>query len=256
MKNYIIGYPLKNPRSIILWKKFFKKKRLKNFSMEPKLVKPKNLKKTITEFIFDNNFFATAITMPLKNLSAKYVTYEDKLSEISGSINLIIRKKKKLIGYNTDVKAALKCIAKINKRSIMIFGLGGTGKPIAKVIGKKFEKSKIICISSKKHKDLHKINNIEVKKKIYKDDLKNLTLFINCSPLGSKLKKTLLNQSPISDHQLKQINKKAVVFDIVYQPNNTILRRLCKKNKIEYFNGLEMNTLQANIALRIINRNL
>ncbi len=256
MKSYIIGYPLKNPRSVILWKKFFKKKKLNNFSMESKEVKIQDLKKTLFKFTLDEDFFATAITMPLKNLSAKYVIYGNELSKIASSINLIVKDKKKLIGYNTDIIAALKCIKKFNKRNIMIFGLGGTGKPLTKVIGKKFKKSKIICISSKKHKDLSKFRNIEIKKNILNKDLKKISLFINCSPLGSKLKKNFLKKSPLNKDQMIQLNKKTKVFDIVYQPNATLLNKLCKKSSIKYYGGLNMNTLQANEALKILSKNL
>lgn len=256
MNNYIIGYPLKKPRSVILWKKFFKKKKLKNFSMKPKEVKIKKLKETLLKFALDKDFFATAVTMPLKNSSANYVKYGDKLSKIASSINLIIKDDKKLIGYNTDILAALKCIKRFNKSNIMIFGLGGTGKPLTKVIGKKFKKSKIICISSKKHKDLSKFKNIEIKKNILNEDLKKLSLFINCSPLGSKLRKSFLKKSPLNRDQILQLNKKTNVFDIVYQPKVTLLNKLCKNSSIKYFGGLNMNTLQANEALKILSKSL
>ena len=47
------------------------------------------------------------------------------------------------------------------------------------------------------------------------------------------------------------MNKKSFVFDIIYSPKKTLLSRICKKNKIKYTNGLKMNTLQADKALKI-----
>ena len=50
MKSYkicgIIGYPLKKPRSIPIWKNYFKKNKI-NASMNKFEVQPKNLKKFI-----------------------------------------------------------------------------------------------------------------------------------------------------------------------------------------------------------------
>ena len=54
------------------------------------------------------------------------------------------------------------------------------------------KKSKFIIISKKNLKFKNK--NIIIRKKILNDDLTDLNLFINCSPLGSNLKKQFLNK--------------------------------------------------------------
>ena len=61
----IIGYPLNKPRSIPIWKEYFKKKRINaqmmKFEINSKLFNSfvKNLKK-------NQNFLAMAVTMPYK----------------------------------------------------------------------------------------------------------------------------------------------------------------------------------------------
>ncbi len=84
--------------------------------------------------------------------------------------------------------------------------------------------------------------------------LKNPCLIINCTPLGSNLKKKYVNQSIISWNLFKFIDKKSYVFDIVYKPKITRLAFFCKKFKIHYTNGLKMNTVQAKKALKIVFR--
>ena len=77
-------------------------------------------------------------------------------------------------------------------------------------------------------------------------------LFINCSPLGSYLKKKFLKKTPLKINQLKKMKKNLIVFDIIYSPKKTLLSKNCKKLKINYINGIKMNTLQASKALDIV----
>lgn len=77
-------------------------------------------------------------------------------------------------------------------------------------------------------------------------------LIINCTPLGSSLKKEFINKSPLSPKNFENLNKKSFIFDIVYSPKITMLNLLSKKNKISYTNGVYMNTVQAEKALKIV----
>lgn len=253
MFSHIIGYPLKNPRSLKIWSDFFKKKRL-NIKMLPLEVRPKFFHKTILALKKNKNFIGSAITMPFKEKIVKYIRYGNKLSESSKSVNLIVKDKKgQLIGYNTDVEGALSSIKrfKINNK-IIIFGFGGTGKPLFNVLLKKYNNKDFLIISKKKLAKLKNFKNVNIKKKLSEDDLKNADLFINCSPLGSNLKKSFLKESPLSYKHIKNANKKILIFDIVYSPLNTRLSKLCKKKKIKYLNGIKMNTIQAKKALTYI----
>ena len=81
-------------------------------------------------------------------------------------------------------------------------------------------------------------------------------MIINCTPLGSDLKKEYINKSPIKENIFKLINKKTFIFDVIYKPKKTKLFFLSKKYKIRYSNGLKMNTIQAESALRILSREL
>ena len=250
---HIIGYPLKNPRSVKIWSNFFKKKNL-NIKMLPFEVKAKFFHKSILGLKKNKNFLASAITMPFKEKAVRYIRYGNKLSEFSKSINLIVKNKRgDCIGYNTDVEGALSSIKGVKiKNKIIIFGFGGTGKPLFNVLLKKYKKKKFLIISKKKLIDLKNIDNVDVKKKLNPEELKNADLFINCSPLGSNLKKSFLKKSPLSENHLKNSNKKILIFDIVYSPANTRLSNLCKKKDIKYLNGIKMNTIQAKKALTYV----
>ena len=110
----IIGYPLNKPRSVVLWRKYFKKKKLK-IAMDSFQVKPSNFNKEIDKLFKNPKFLAAAITMPYKKKILSKLTIEDKISNYAKAINFIIKKKNKIYGFNTDVYGALKTIQKKKK---------------------------------------------------------------------------------------------------------------------------------------------
>jgi len=249
----IIGNPLNKPRSVQLWKNFFKKKKIP-LEMLEKDIKKKFFNTEIIKILKDPNFLASAITMPYKKKIKKYLIIKDKISKYANSVNFIIKIKKNIYGYNTDVYGAINSIKKVNKRNIVIFGFGGTGEAIFRTIYRLYPKSKFNIITKKK--SIRGFNSKRVKffNKIEDSFLSKTNLFINCSPLGSSLKKKYLKKSPLSEKNLKILNKSITIFDIVYKPNKTLLSKQCKKLSINYINGLKMNTDQAEKALIMVEK--
>ena len=117
-------------------------------------------------------------------------------------------------------------------------------------MNKKFKKN-FILITKKKIK---KKRNTKIFRTlgIKNIDYKKNYLIVNCTPLGSNLKTNFIKETPLSDNILKYLSKKSFVFDLVYKPKKTKLFYQCKKFKVPYKNGLEMNTYQGIKALEII----
>ena len=252
----ILGHPLKNPRSIKIWKSFFKKNNIK-CNMNGFDVKPKNLKKFFYQIKSDKYFLASAITMPYKIASKNFINNLDIYAKYSGAANLIIKKNKKLNGYNTDIHGALKSIGdKIQVyKNITLIGYGGTGSAILKYLLKKYKKNYLLVSKKNNHPKIVE-KKCKVVKKLLNNELKKKQLIINCTPLGSDLKLSFLNKTPLSKNQIKNLNKQSFIFDIVYKPRKTRLAYLCDRYKINYKNGLEMNTFQAEIAINLLIKNL
>ncbi len=250
IKNGIIGYPLKNPRSITIWREYFKKKRM-SASMNKFEVKPSNLNKFIKDLRKNKKFKAAAVTMPYKKKIYKLIDNYDNFAKTSKSINLIVKQKDKLFGYNTDVYGANETIKKIlaKYKLIIIIGLGGTGSAIFNYLYSKYKRKKYLLISKKFV--FKNSGKIKIKKKLTKNVLKDKSLIINCSPLGSNLKKKFISKSPINKSLINSINKRSTVFDIIYSPEKTLLSKMLKKIKINYINGKYMNTVQAIRSLEL-----
>ena len=250
---YIIGHPLNKPRSVSIWKKYFRQKKIKS-NMKPVELKPENLSLFIKNIKQDRNFLATAVTSPLKIKAFKFINPGNLISNLAKSVNFIIKRNNKLFGYNTDVISLIEIIKRIKKKKkILIIGLGGVGLPLSKVL----ISAKSYTVSALTSKKNVNIKRLTLYKKI--NDIKDFDfdLVINCTPLGSDLKKNYIKKSPISEKFIKKYHKKRFkVLDIIYKPKVTKLQNICRKYDIKYFNGIEMNTLQANIALKLISNYL
>lgn len=216
-------------------------------------IKNSKLSSFIKDIRFLNNFLAMAVTMPYKKKILNYLDNVDSFAKKTEAVNLVVKKKKNLIGYNTDIFGAVETIKKkLNIYDlIIIIGLGGTGTAIFNYLSKTYSKKKFILVSKKNKKNFISKNTIVIKK-IANNFLIQKALIINCTPLGSSLKKEFINKSPLNQKNFENLNKKSFIFDIVYSPKITILNSLSKKNKISYTNGIYMNTVQAKKALKIV----
>ncbi len=82
----ILGHPLKKPRSIKIWKNYFKKNNISSKMVKFDVV-PKNLPKFFQFIKSEKNFKATAVTMPYKKKVLKYL---DDVDEFAKKLELLI----------------------------------------------------------------------------------------------------------------------------------------------------------------------
>ena len=81
--------------------------------------------------------------------------------------------------------------------------------------------------------------------------MRQKSLIINCTPLGSNLNERYVNQTPIEEIYFKILNKNSLIFDIIYQPSITLLKKYSKKFSIDYINGKKMINFQGKEALKL-----
>jgi shikimate dehydrogenase len=160
---YIIGDPLNKPRSVKLWKKYFKSKKI-NSTMSTLIVKKKNIEKFFSNLKNNDKFLASAVTSPLKNLVYKYIIPGNTITKDCKSVNFIIKINNKIYGFNTDIIALADIINKLKKKNFLILGYGGVGKPLSKYLIKKKKKIQILTsqklISNHKVKFVNKLSEI------------------------------------------------------------------------------------------------
>ncbi len=203
------------------------------------------------KILLNFNFNGCSLSMPYKEKLIKYLDHVDLNSKKIGSINTVLKKNNKLLGYNTDYYASKEILKKykIKKKSnILILGCGGVGKAILQsVIDLKFSN---IFLSLRNKNNFNKIKN---KKKItfvpWKDRHKiKSEVIINATPLGMFGK--FANKTPL------KVSKKylpKVIFDLPINHKGNLLYNFAKKNKIKYISGLEGSYYQGIKQFEIYN---
>ena len=195
--------------------------------------------KNIKEIIKNYNLNGFNVTNPYKKDIIKYLDKIDNTAKEINSVNTVKILNNKLFGYNTDLygfKQSFLPLIKKRKKAL-ILGNGGVSKTIQYVLKSLNIKIKIISRNDKiKYSDLTK------------EIMNNHLIIINCTPLG-----TFPNIEEYPKIPYKHLNKKHLLYDVVYNPEETKFLKLGKKYKSEIKNGLQMLEIQAEESWKIWN---
>ncbi len=255
----IIGSnPSKGARSPLLWNTTFEKMGL-DIKMIPFDCNENHIKKLLQALEKNDFYIGGAIAAPFKehvfNWLGENIT--EKSRKI-GAVNCIFKENNKLIGTNTDGEAGVISIKKnfgqLNNKNVVILGSGGTAKAIAAylvpelipngkltIVGRDFEKLQF----HKSYKNTQAILWRDIDKK-----LNEFELIINCTSIGWDNQST---KSPISENLIKLLPNKLKIFDVIYDPNPTLLLSYAKNVGLDVLNGLSMNLEQAVLAYAKVN---
>ena len=141
-----------------------------------------------------------------------------KESQVTQSVNTIYKQDKKLIGHNTDIKGFELSLKEtqfnLENKTIFILGAGGVVPSIIYAL-EKIGTSKIIVSNRTKQKteNLKKyFSNISV---VDWGDQPEFDMIINATSLG-------LNKEDNIGLNFKNINKKKLFYDVIYNPTETL----------------------------------
>lgn len=223
-------------------------------------VKPKYLKEALTS-LTALNVAGVNVTIPHKQTCMKYLDKIDIQAKNIGAVNTIINKNGKLIGYNTDADGfidSLKfdAVFSVKNKSIFIMGAGGAARAIAFSLAEK--KPKVVYIQDIKDglssslvrsikKYYPKVNVIAISfkdKKKTENFLSEVNLFINATGVGLKKKDPLVID-------VKFLNKRALVYDLIYNPKEPLLLKAAKKRGLKVLNGEGLLLYQGLRAFKI-----
>lgn len=185
------------------------------------------------------------VTIPYKEVVIPYLNKVNKKAKAIGAVNTIkITKKGKLIGYNTDCygfKKSLQPFVKSHHKKALILGTGGASKAIAFSLKKMGISYKYVSRNLSK-------NVAYTYDTLSETDIKNYQIIINCTPLG-----TFPNVNDCPNIPYNAINSNHILFDLIYNPEETTFLKQGKKNQATTINGLNMLKLQAEKAWSIWN---
>ena len=260
-KNYtvIIGAnPSKTARSPKLWNYYFKRTK-QDIEMIPIDAKKSNVKKILSYLAKDKNFIGGCVTVPFKEVVFNELLKLNSLESITkkiGAVNCLYRKNKKIVGSNTDGEASIAVFCKkfgnINNKKCLVLGYGGVGKAVVAFFNSKLKYKILVANRKKILKKVIKNNNISaVNWKDLTKYIPKVDILINCTSLGFDKNK----KSPISKKVFDLIKKDTYFFDVIYNPIETTFLKQAKLKSKNLINGLEMNKLQAILAIKKVMKN-
>ena len=206
---------------------------------------------TLRDIIKKDSLKGINVTLPYKELALNYVDEVDRACEMVGSTNTLVPsyKNNKLVSikaYNTDTfgfHQSIKPFLKSHHEKALILGTGGAAKATAYVL-----KTLNIDVNFISRKTNHNSKNI-----FHWNDMNEHMVFhhkfiINTTPVGM-----YPNDDETFSFPYHALTKKHFVYDLIYNPKQTIFLRKSMENKAFTKNGYDMLIHQAEKAWQIWN---
>lgn len=188
------------------------------------------------------------VTIPYKISVCNFLTTLDKDAKFIGAVNTIKIKRKddkiELEGFNTDAYGFYHSlhpyIKPVHKRAL-ILGTGGAARAIIYVMNRFGISIQEVTRNPLKSQQMSY-------RMIDKETILNHRVIINTTPLGM-----YPNIDSYAEIPYQHLTKDHVLFDLIYNPSETLFLKMGKKFGASTINGLEMLQLQADRAWEIWN---
>ena len=255
----IIGYPLGHSISAVIQNAAFESLGL-NASYDVLETPPENLIDRI-KMLKRDDFNGFNVTIPLKIPVSLFVNDIDDDANIAGCVNTVkIDSNKNLFGYNTDIFGFMKAIPKnvvLESKSAAILGTGGASRAAAVGLIRKGIKEIDFytrnIINSQQAINYLRAKFPQIKFEAYQiqnaREFSKYSIIVNATPIG--MRGFAMDESPLELGALKTLPHDAVVYDIVYNPMDTVLLQYAKKLNLQTVEGLDMLIFQAEKAINI-----
>ena len=203
----------------------------------------------IEEFPFilyhkEHEFRGINVTIPYKESVMRYMDALNEDAQEIGAVNTIkIMDDNTLVGYNTDYYGFSKSIEPLIKehhKKALILGTGGASKAIAYALKKMDISYKFVSRNVADNAFLYSL--------LTKEILKEYTLIVNCSPIGTHPN---IDECPNIPYQF--LTDQHLLYDLIYNPAETKFLRQGRENGAATKSGIDMLALQAEKSWEIWN---
>jgi shikimate dehydrogenase len=237
----LIGYPLSHSFSKSFFAEKFSVEKINDCCYENFPLK------SINDFsaliVSEKNLAGLNVTIPYKEAVIPLLTELDEAAKNIGAVNTIKFSSGKMIGCNTDyigLLRSLKPLLKPHHKHALILGTGGSSKAVQYVLSL----LNITYTFVSRTKTANTLLYAEVDKHI----IEEATLIINTTPLGMFPD---INIAPDIPYTL--LNEKHLLFDLIYNPAETLFLQKGKQQGTTITNGLSMLQIQAEESWKIWN---
>ncbi len=198
------------------------------------------------------------VTAPHKVEVMKYLDEVNDTARELGSVNTVVNRNGRLVGYNTDADGFCMSLEKegitIKGSKILIIGAGGVTRPVlirlidngassVTVLNRTREKAVSLA------KDILTVKNFNINTNANTLDF---DIVINTTSAGMEPQEDKLPTDSISEiSDLSFINKNTSVIDMIYNPDETLFLKEAKARGAKTMNGLGMLIYQGIIAYEL-----
>jgi shikimate dehydrogenase len=193
------------------------------------------------------------VTIPHKTTIIPYLDEVDSIALQIGAVNTVVNENGRLIGYNTDGLGFVRALREemnieFEGKNVLLIGAGGAARGIYFTLANSGVLRIDVCNRTiDKAKQLIREHSFPVQSFAYTIEeaqqmLGKYDIVINTTSVGMY---PHMNEMPVS---LENLNKKAVVSDIIYNPFETMLLKEARKLGAMTQNGIGMFVYQGALA--------
>lgn len=202
------------------------------------------------------------ITVPYKSDVIPYLADIDKEASLIGAVNTLVRTETGYKGYNTDLPGLYRALLsegiEVKDNKVMIVGAGGAARAAAFMCA--FNGAKSVLILNRTVEKAWRIAQ-EVEEKTGFANIRGMAigdhteieeggfLILQATKVGLYPN---VEDSPIVDSEF--FKKAAVVYDLIYTPQETRFMSLAKQQGVAAYNGLKMLLYQGVAAYEMWNK--
>jgi 3-dehydroquinate dehydratase/shikimate dehydrogenase len=195
-----------------------------------------------------------SVTIPHKEEILKHIAKADEATQRIGACNTVIFRSEGATGYNTDYRAAMACIDQVfggdennpalHGRTMLVLGAGGVSRAL--VYGLKRRGADVVITSRTDEKAEQLAATFQARATSW-DNRHTVrpSLIVNGTPLGMH---PVVNETPI-DH--RHLFHDCVVFDTVYNPEQTLLIKQAREAGCHTITGIDMFVGQAALQFKL-----
>jgi 3-dehydroquinate dehydratase/shikimate dehydrogenase len=194
------------------------------------------------------NLRGLSITAPHKQTVMECLDSIDPDAKDIGAVNTVVVEGDRLLGYNTDasgfIAPLLRRFTSLHDARVAIIGAGGAARAVIWALQRQNANVTLFARNVPKAQSLADLFRISCMS-LNDASFAGYDLVINTTPVGSG---ACINQSPVTREQL---SGSRCVYDLIYNPRETLLLREAHEAGCETLGGLEMLVAQAGLQFEL-----
>lgn len=194
-----------------------------------------------------------SVTIPHKEAVLPLLTHKDEAVEGIGAANTIVFRDGRRIGYNTDARAAVDSVEHtmaipeengLARKQALVLGAGGVARAVG--YGLKLRGADVIICGRTQERAEMLAHELKARCVgwLMRHNIR-ADLLINCTPVGMHPN---VNETPYEGNHLKP---ECVVFDTVYNPEQTLLIKQARQAGCTAITGVDMFVGQAAVQFKL-----